>query len=36
MNEVAQEILLRAKKDVFSGNLGEHLTTFKGDGLVVK
>jgi len=33
MNEVAQEILLRAKKDVFSGNLGEHLTTFKGDGL---
>jgi len=33
MNQVAQEILLRAKKDVFSGNLGEHLTTFKGDGL---
>jgi uncharacterized protein (DUF58 family) len=33
MNPVAQEILLRAKKDVFSGNLGEHLTTFKGDGL---
>jgi uncharacterized protein (DUF58 family) len=33
MNSVAQEILLRAKKDVFSGNLGEHLTAFKGDGL---
>jgi len=33
MNEVAKEILLRAKKDVFSGNLGEYLTTFKGDGL---
>lgn len=33
MNQVAQEIILRAKKDVFSGNLGEHLTTFKGDGL---
>jgi len=33
MNEKAQEILLRAKKDVFSGNLGEHLTTFQGDGL---
>ena len=33
MNQVAQEILLRAKKDVFSGNLGNHLTTFKGDGL---
>lgn len=33
MNQVAREILLRAKKDVFSGNLGEYLTTFKGDGL---
>ena len=33
MNQVAQEILLRARKDVFSGNLGEHLTAFKGDGL---
>ena len=33
MNQVAEEILLRARKDVFSGNLGEHLTTFKGDGL---
>ena len=33
MNLVAKEILLRAKKDVFSGNLGEYLTTFKGDGL---
>lgn len=33
MSQVAEEILLKAKKDVFSGNLGEHLTTFKGDGL---
>ncbi len=33
MNHKAQEIILRARKDVFSGNLGEHLTTFKGDGL---
>ena len=33
MQQVAKEILLRAKKNVFSGNLGEHLTTFKGDGL---
>ena len=33
MQEVAKEIFLRARKDVFSGNLGNHLTTFKGDGL---
>lgn len=33
MNEVAKEILLRAKKDVFSGNLGDCQTIFKGDGL---
>ncbi|HHB94019.1 MAG TPA: DUF58 domain-containing protein, partial [Campylobacterales bacterium] len=33
MQQVAKEILLRAKKDVFSGNLGNHITTFKGDGL---
>jgi len=33
VQQVAKEILLRAKKDVFSGNLGNHLTTFKGDGL---
>ncbi len=33
MQQIAKEILLRAKKDVFSGNLGNHLTTFKGDGL---
>jgi uncharacterized protein (DUF58 family) len=33
MQQKAKEILLRAKKDVFSGNLGNHLTTFKGDGL---
>jgi len=29
----AKEIILKAKKDVFSGNLGNHLTLFKGDGL---
>ena len=33
MQQTAKEILLRAKKDVFSGNLGNHMTTFKGDGL---
>jgi len=33
VQQVAKEILLRAKKDVFSGNLGNYLTTFKGDGL---
>ena len=33
MQQVAKEILLRARKDVFSGNLGDHLTTFQGDGL---
>jgi uncharacterized protein (DUF58 family) len=33
MNYKAKEILLKAKKDVFSGNLGENITTFKGDGL---
>ena len=33
MQQVAKEILLRARKDVFSGNLGNHLTLFKGDGL---
>ncbi len=33
MQQIAKEILLRAKKDVFSGNLGNHLTVFKGDGL---
>ena len=33
MQQVAKEILLRAKKDVFSGNLGNYLTIFKGDGL---
>jgi uncharacterized protein (DUF58 family) len=29
----AKEILLRARKDVFSGNLGNNITAFKGDGL---
>jgi len=33
MDKVAKEILLRAKKDVFSGNLGNINTSFKGDGL---
>ncbi len=33
MDVKAKEILLRAKKDVFGGNLGDNLTTFKGDGL---
>jgi len=33
MQQVAKEILLRAKKDVFSGNLGNINTFFKGDGL---
>ncbi len=33
MDVVAKEILLRAKKDVFSGNLGDHITAFQGDGL---
>ena len=28
-----EELLIRAKKDVFGGNIGESLTTFKGDGL---
>lgn len=33
MQPIAQEILLRVKKDVFSRNIGEYLTTFKGEGL---
>lgn len=33
MNYKAKEILLRAKKDVFSGNLGDNLTKFIGEGL---
>jgi hypothetical protein len=32
----AQEILIRAKKDVFGGNVGSNITTFKGDGLDFK
>jgi len=28
-----EELIIRAKKDVFGGNIGETLTTFKGDGL---
>lgn len=28
-----KEILLRAKKEVFTGNLGNNLTAFKGDGI---
>ncbi len=30
---VVKEILLRAKKEVFTGNLGNNLTAFKGDGI---
>jgi len=33
MDTQLQELLIRAKKDVFGGNIGETLTTFKGDGL---
>lgn len=33
MKQKAKEILLRAKKDVFSGNLGDTITTFQGEGL---
>lgn len=33
MDYKAKEILLRAKKDVFSGNLGNYLSIFQGDGL---
>ncbi len=30
---LVKEILLRAKKEVFTGNLGNNLTAFKGDGI---
>jgi len=33
METKVKEILLRAKKSVFTGNLGNNLTTFKGDGI---
>ena len=33
MQERTKEIILRAKKNVFTGNLGNHLTSFKGDGI---
>lgn len=34
MNEhIVREILLRARKEVFTGNLGNTLTPFKGDGI---
>lgn len=33
MENIAREIFLRAKKDVFSGNLGNNISAFKGDGL---
>jgi len=33
MDTKLQEIIIRAKKDVFGGNIGDTLTTFKGDGL---
>jgi len=31
--QIAKEIILRAKKAVFTGNLGNNLTAFKGDGI---
>jgi len=33
MQERVQEIILKAKKNVFTGNLGNNLTSFKGDGI---
>jgi len=33
MQERTLEIILRAKKNVFTGNLGNNLTSFKGDGI---
>jgi len=33
MDKKVQELLILAKKDVFGGNLGDNITTFKGDGL---
>ena len=33
MDTKLDELIIRAKKDVFGGNIGENLTTFKGDGL---
>ena len=36
MKQKAKEILLRARKDVFSGNIGDNITTFKGEGLDFK
>jgi len=33
MQEKVKEILIRAKKQVFSGNLGNNLTALKGDGI---
>jgi len=33
MENRLQELLIVAKKDVFGGNIGDNITTFKGDGL---
>jgi uncharacterized protein (DUF58 family) len=33
MNLKSKEIILRAKKSVYTGNLGNNLTSFKGDGI---
>ena len=33
MDNIVQEIILKAQKDVFSNNLGTHLTPFKGEGI---
>ena len=33
MDTKLKELIIRAKKDVFGGNIGDNITTFKGDGL---
>ena len=33
MDTKVQELIIRAKKDVFGGNIADNITTFKGDGL---
>ena len=33
MQEITKEILLKAKRDVFSSNMGSHITLFKGEGI---
>lgn len=36
MIEKAKQITLKARKDVFSGNIGDYITSFNGDGLDFK